>query len=82
MPEEQLRPAWSQSFTPEAIQQLVSKGPLAEITPRWAWGRSTGAGVRVAVVDSGVEYDHPALEKSVNILRVTFEDLCKEFLRI
>ena len=65
MSEEQLRPAWSQSFTPDAIQQLVAKGPFAEITPRWAWGRSTGAGVRVAVVDSGIEHDHPALEKSV-----------------
>ncbi len=65
MPEEQLRPAWSQSFTPEAIQQLVAQGPLAKITPRWAWGRSTGKGVRIAVVDSGVEHDHPALGKSV-----------------
>jgi subtilisin len=65
MAEEQVRPAWSQSFTPEAIQQLVAEGPFAKLTPRWAWGRSTGRGVRVAVVDSGVEWDHPALGKSV-----------------
>jgi subtilisin family serine protease len=63
--EDVLRPAWSQSFTPEAIQQLVAEGPFAKITPRWAWGRSTGKGVRVAVVDSGVEFDHPALGDSV-----------------
>ena len=25
----------------------------------WAWGGSTGAGVRVCVVDSGIEADHP-----------------------
>ncbi|MDH6578733.1 S8 family serine peptidase [Kitasatospora sp. MAP5-34] len=30
-----------------------------EITPDWAWGGSTGRGVRVCVVDSGVERDHP-----------------------
>ncbi len=63
--QEQLRPAWSQHFTPEAIQQLVAEGPLARITPTWAWGDSTGKGVRVAVVDSGIEYDHPAVGKSV-----------------
>ena len=33
--------------------------PMAPLTPDWAWGGSTGAGVRVCVVDSGVELDHP-----------------------
>ena len=65
MSEEALRPAWSQQFTPEAIQELLAQGPFARITPEWAWGGSTGKGVRVAVVDSGVEHDHPALENSV-----------------
>ncbi|HSL45433.1 MAG TPA: S8 family serine peptidase [Anaerolineales bacterium] len=65
MSEDLLRPAWSQDFTPEALQELLAKGPFAEITPEWAWGQSTGKGVRVAVVDSGVEHDHPALGGSV-----------------
>ena len=65
MPEDELRPAWSQSFTPEAIRELVAEGPFAEFTPSWAWGHSTGEGVRVAVVDSGIESDHPALGQSV-----------------
>ena len=65
MSEDTLRPAWSQSFTADAIQELLFHGPLADITPEWAWGGSTGKGVRVAVVDSGVEYDHPALEGCV-----------------
>ncbi|MFJ9560555.1 S8 family peptidase [Streptomyces fuscichromogenes] len=29
------------------------------VTPEWAWGGATGRGVRVCVVDSGVERDHP-----------------------
>jgi len=58
-------PAWSEAFTAEAIQQLTANGPIADITREWAWGGSTGAGVRVAVVDSGVEFDHPALGGSV-----------------
>jgi subtilisin family serine protease len=65
MPDESLRPAWSQHFEQDAIQELLSQGPLAKLTSRWAWGGSTGKGVRVAVVDSGVEYDHPALGDSV-----------------
>ena len=54
-------PAYSQQFLPAAIRELSSAGPIASITPDWAWGDSTGRGVRVAVVDSGVEYDHPAV---------------------
>lgn len=61
MSEEIVRPAWSQDFTPDAIQELLLRGPFSSITPEWAWGGSTGKGVRVAVVDSGVEYDHAAL---------------------
>ncbi|WP_328914129.1 MULTISPECIES: S8 family peptidase [unclassified Streptomyces] len=32
-----------------------------EVTPEWAWGGSTGRGVRVCVVDSGVEAEHPMI---------------------
>jgi len=46
---------------PGAIRELSSCGPLSEITPDWAWGGSTGKGVRVAVVDTGIEHDHPAV---------------------
>jgi subtilisin family serine protease len=61
MADESVRPAWSEQFTTQAIQQLFHTGPIAELTPEWAYGGSTGKGIRVAVVDSGVEYDHPAL---------------------
>src|SRR6476469_7790325 len=56
-----LRPAWSEQFTPDALHLLSSIEPIEDITPEWAWEGSTGAGVRVAVVDSGIEADHPAL---------------------
>ena len=65
MSEETLRPAWSQHFTADAIQELLAQGPFTRITREWAWGASTGKGIRVAVVDSGVEYDHPALNGCV-----------------
>jgi subtilisin family serine protease len=63
--DEELRPAWSQQFSTEAIRDLIATGPLAQITPEWAWGGARGEGVSVAVVDSGIEHDHPALEGCV-----------------
>ena len=54
-------PAYSQQFLPESIRELTSLGPIAEINAGWAWGGSTGRGVKVAVVDSGIEFDHPAV---------------------
>lgn len=65
MTSEAVRPAWSAAFNPEAIQSLACYGPISQITREWAWGGSTGKGVRVAVIDTGVEYDHPAMGDSV-----------------
>lgn len=61
MSSDSLRPAWSQPFLPEALQTVTAIGPISNINPEWAWGGSTGAGVRVAIIDSGLEADHPAL---------------------
>jgi subtilisin family serine protease len=49
--------------------QLVRLGPVERVeglTPEWAWGGSTGRGVRVAVIDSGIDADHPDLEGCVD----------------
>jgi subtilisin len=59
------RPAWSNQFAADVLKQLDLPVSLSGVTREWAWGGSTGQGVRVAVVDSGVEHDHPALEGSV-----------------
>jgi subtilisin family serine protease len=55
------RPAWSSQFAPEALRILAPVPPLDEITPDWAWGGSTGEGVKIAVIDSGIDADHPAV---------------------
>ena len=54
-------PGWSAAFGKDAIRHLEHPLPLVEITRDWAWGGSTGAGVRVAVIDSGVDAQHPAV---------------------
>jgi subtilisin len=56
-----LRPAWSEQFTSEARQLLDPIAPIEDITHEWAWEGGTGAGVKVAVIDSGIESTHPGL---------------------
>ena len=40
---------------------------LDDLSPEWAWGGSSGEGVRVAVVDSGIDAAHPDLDRRVDI---------------
>jgi subtilisin len=56
------RPAWSHQFTADTIQDLHPVEPLDNLTAEWAWGGSTGRGVKVAVIDSGIEASHPAIQ--------------------
>lgn len=79
----ELRPAWSNQFTAEALRELRAFGPLAAISREWAWGGATGKGVRVAVIDSGVESDHPWLDKAVKGgVVVEYDGRRKEGVRI
>src|ERR687893_984157 len=55
------RPAWSWQFAPDQIRPVRGILDLDDLTPEWAWGGSTGAGVKVAVIDSGIDNDHPAI---------------------
>lgn len=80
--EGQVLPAYSQPFLQTAIRELTARGPLTAITPEWAWGGSTGQGVRVAVVDTGIEYDHPAVGGMVRGgVIVEWDDSAKDKLR-
>jgi len=51
-------PAWSlPSGTAESLE-LPTEWP-GQVTREWAWGGSTGKGIRVCILDSGIEGDHP-----------------------
>jgi subtilisin family serine protease len=56
-PEEAL-PAWSEPFLGERRAALTHRSPFRVGWGRWI-GAGTGKGVRVAIIDSGVEGDHP-----------------------
>lgn len=56
-----LLPAWSWQFARDHLQP-VEPLPLDEpITREWAFDGARGAGVKVAVIDSGVDATHPAV---------------------
>ncbi len=57
----ELFPAWSWQAAPEEIEPLPAVPKLDDLTPEWAWGGSTGAGVKVGVIDSGIDNAHPAI---------------------
>jgi subtilisin family serine protease len=51
-------PEWSGAFAADRLRAVPAL-PLPAPTPEWAWGGATGRGVKVAVIDSGVDADHP-----------------------
>jgi subtilisin family serine protease len=53
-------PAWSEQFDEQRLRRVTVPLP-ASITREWAWGGSSGEGVRVAVVDSGIDGTHQAV---------------------
>ena len=51
-------PAWS--LPADAVDSIALPDAWPQrVTREWAWGGATGAGVRVCVLDSGIELDHP-----------------------
>ena len=53
-------PAWSEELTPGRLRPVGRTG-LVSVDRARAFGDGRGTGVRVAVVDSGVDADHPAV---------------------
>lgn len=58
------RPAWSRD---SAMLKLPSAITLDDLSHDWVFGGSDGSGVRVAVIDSGIDADHPALDGCVDL---------------
>jgi len=69
--EDEALPAWS--LPAESVERIAVPVTLPEqVTREWAWGGSSGAGVRVCILDSGVELDHPLVgpvARSVGVVR-------------
>lgn len=61
-----IRPAWSAHFTQEELQHINPIHPLDTLSWDEACGAGDGRGVKVAIIDSGVDAAHPALNGPVN----------------
>lgn len=57
-------PAWAKE---SMFLQMPDVEALEVLSPEWALAGATGEGVRVAVVDSGIDADHPMLEGCVDV---------------
>ena len=57
-------PAWSEPFT-NRRRELRRSLRIKGVTREWAWGGAAGAGVRVGIIDSGLENAHPRLRGRV-----------------
>ncbi len=62
-------PAWG-APTATLRDEKFDVSLMREVTPEWAWGGSGGSGVRVAVLDSGVDGAHPMIRRLVRSVAV------------
>lgn len=69
MSDEPVRPKLPAFSRESTVLRLSGSTALDDLSPSWAWGDATGRNVRVAVVDSGIDVDHPALEGCVEVDR-------------
>jgi subtilisin len=66
-------PAWTEPFLASRRADLLHGSPFSHYDRNDAWGGATGAGVTVAVIDSGIDPDHPAVgavKRSVKVERL------------
>ena len=57
-------PAWSEPFA-HPRRTLRRSLRIRGVSREWAWGGATGAGIRVGIIDSGLENTHPQLNGRV-----------------
>lgn len=66
-------PAWSMPAEVRREETFAAE-LLGDIDWRWAWHGAAGAGVRVCVVDSGVDGDHPMVAPVDRAWQLTSDD--------
>jgi subtilisin family serine protease len=69
---ERLLPAWSLPAGMAESLELPTEWP-GRVTREWAWGGSTGEGVRVCILDSGIEAGHPMVGEIEGAVAVEVE---------
>jgi subtilisin len=70
--EDEELPAWS--LPADAVERIAlpEEWP-GQITREWAWGGAAGAGIRVCVLDSGIETGHPMVGEVQQSVAISIE---------
>jgi subtilisin family serine protease len=72
-PREGALPAWS--LPKDAVDRIALPDDWPErVTREWAFGDSTGDGVRVCILDSGVDGDHPSVGGLESAVVITLDE--------
>jgi len=58
-------PAWAEAFAAAHRADLARVAPFSRVDRAWAFGAADGAGVTVAIIDSGIDGSHPAVGGSL-----------------
>ncbi len=66
-------PAWSWQFSAGHLPPVLPLPVESPMTRDWAFGGATGAGVRVAVIDSGIDEAHPAVGRIAGAVAVELD---------
>jgi subtilisin len=69
---ERLLPAWSLAAGTAESLELPTEWP-GRVTREWAWGGSRGQGVKVCILDSGIERGHPLVGEFEGAVAVEVE---------
>jgi len=74
-------PAWSEPFHGNHLGRARQLGVPVPVTREWAYGDGTGSGVRVAVIDSGIEDGHPLVGRVEHAIAVERDDATDDGVR-
>ena len=71
--EDEELPAWS--LPRDAANRITIDNPLPQrVDAEWAFGGSTGSGVKVCILDSGVEAGHPLVGELASAVAITVDE--------
>jgi subtilisin family serine protease len=77
-----VKPAFSDAFEPDRLEPAPNLDLPERITKDWAWGGSSGAGVKLAIVDSGVDAAHPSVGRVDGGVIIEYDADAEDWLHV
>lgn len=74
-------PAWSEPFHADQLESVPALDVRGRITRKWAYGDGLATGVKVAIIDSGVEDGHPLVGRVTRAIAVERDESTDDGVR-